>query len=57
MSRASDHRAHAADCFRQSLEAGDPDTRKFYQSLAQMWLILADEQSRDPKPGSGNRHR
>jgi hypothetical protein len=41
-----DHRTKAADCFRRSRQAQDEETRAFFLSMAQLWLVLAQEHVR-----------
>jgi hypothetical protein len=46
MQGSQDHRAKAADCFRRSRQADDRESKAFFLSMAQLWLVLANEHVR-----------
>ena len=46
MQGPQDHRAKAEDCFRISRQADDEESKVFFLSMAQLWLVLAHEHVR-----------
>jgi hypothetical protein len=46
MSGSHQHRVRAEDCFRRSRQADDQESKAFFLSMAQLWLVLAHEHVR-----------
>lgn len=46
MTGSEHHRTKAADCFRKSRSAVDEESKAFFLSMAQLWLVLANEHVR-----------